>query len=158
MAGSVHPEPGVPGLAPWVQRARLVFRDHGVRCTRQRELVYAALASTDTHPTVEDLLAGVRAAEPGISQATVYNTLDTLVGCGLARRLPARSAGGPCRYDADVHPHVHLTLPDGRVVDAPGSVSDAILNALDGAAMGHLGVRSDQITGVHIDLAEPGQG
>lgn len=145
-------------LTPWVERARSVFRDHGVRCTRQRELVYAALASTDTHPTVEDLLAGVRAADPGISQATVYNTLDTLVGCGLARRLPARSAGGPCRYDADVHPHVHLTLPDGRVVDAPESVSDAILGALDGAGMGHLGVSSERITGVHIDLggASPG--
>lgn len=139
-------------LTPWMEQARSVFRDHGVRCTRQRELVYAALASTDTHPTVEDLLAGVRAADPGISQATVYNTLDTLVGCGLARRLPARSAGGPCRYDADVHPHVHLTLPDGRVVDAPESVSDAILSALDGAAMGHLGVSGGQITGVHIEL------
>ena len=97
------------------EQARGVLRDHGVRPTRQREMVYAALASTDTHPTAEELLTAVRAADPGVSQATVYNTLETLTGCGLARRLPSRNAGGPCRFDADVHPHVHLTLPDGRV-------------------------------------------
>ncbi len=134
--------------------ARAMFRGCGVRCTRQRELVYAALAGTDTHPTVEDLLIRVRAADPGISQATVYNTLDTLVSCGLAHRLPARSAGGPCRYDADVSPHVHLTLPDGRVIDAPQSVSDAILSALGSSGMDGTGIDAERIKGVHIDIAD----
>ncbi|MEM9373197.1 MAG: Fur family transcriptional regulator [Planctomycetota bacterium] len=138
-----------------IDRAREIFRDHGVRCTRQREIVYASLASTDTHPTVEDLLLRVRAADPGISQATVYNTLDTLVSCGLAHRIPSRSAGGPCRYDADVSPHVHLTLPDGRVIDAPQAVSEAILSALKSSGMQGTGIDGGLIAGVHIDLTEP---
>jgi Fur family peroxide stress response transcriptional regulator len=129
-----------------------MLRDRGVRPTRQRELVYAALAATKTHPTAEELLTAVRAADPGVSQATVYNTLETLTGCGLARRLPSRTAGGPCRYDADVRPHVHLTLPDGRVIDAPVGVSEAILAALNGPGLASMGIGSDLVAGVHIDL------
>ncbi|MFK7883085.1 MAG: Fur family transcriptional regulator [Phycisphaerales bacterium] len=139
---------------PSLERVRVALREHGVRCTRQRELVYTSLAATKSHPTVEGLLATVRVADPGISQATVYNTLDTLVGCGLANRLPARSAGGPCRYDADTSPHVHLTLPDGRVIDAPAEVSDAIMAALHAADPCSIGTDTGRIAGVHIDLAE----
>lgn len=132
--------------------ARALFRDHAVRCTRQRELVYLALAATSAHPTAEELLTAVRLDDPGISQATVYNTLDTLTGRVLARRLPSRTAGGPCRYDADLRPHVHLTLPDGRVIDAPAGVSDAILGALNAPGLAHFGVTAERISGVHIDL------
>lgn len=147
-----HPEP-----APGPDQARSLLRAHGVRPTRQRELVYSALAATDTHPTAEELLTRVHLHDPGISQATVYNTLDALTGCGLARRLASRSAGGPCRYDADVSPHVHLTLPDGRVIDAPEGVSRAILGALAGSGLTEAGLDAARIAGVHIDLAaEPG--
>lgn len=137
-----------------LDHARQALRERGVRCTRQRELVYAALAGTTSHPTVEDILAQVRVEDPGISQATVYNTLDTLVTCGLANRLPARAAGGPCRYDADTEPHVHLGLPDGRVVDAPESVSAAIMAALRSSDPGDSGLPLSRVAGVHIDLAE----
>ncbi|MCC5823010.1 MAG: transcriptional repressor [Planctomycetes bacterium] len=114
--------------------------------------MYAALASTDTHPTAEELLTAVRAADPSVSQATVYNTLDALTGSGLARRLPARAAGGACRYDADLRPHVHLTLPDGRVVDAPEGVSKTILDALRTPGLDAMGLTPDRVSGVHIDL------
>lgn len=128
-------------------RARL--RAHGVRPTRQRELVYRTLAGTASHPTAEELLRAVRVEDPGVSQATVYNTLDALVGHGLAKRLPSRAAGGACRYDADQRPHVHLTTPDGRVVDAPESVSRTILEALSAPG---LGLASGRVAGVQIDL------
>ena len=75
-----------------------------------------------------------------------------LTGCGLARRLPSRTAGGACRYDADVHPHVHLTLPDGRVIDAPEGVSEAILSALNAPGLASMGIGPDRVAGVHIDL------
>lgn len=143
-----HSGPAPIGL----DTARARLRDHGVRPTRQRELVYLTLASTDTHPTADELLTAVRAEDASVSQATVYNTLETLTGCGLARRLPSRTAGGPCRYDADLRPHVHLALPDGRVVDAPDGVSEAILTALQTPGMAALGLSPDRVSGVHIDL------
>jgi Fe2+ or Zn2+ uptake regulation protein len=144
-------QPGSRSAIP-PERAKMLLRDHGIRPTRQRELVYLALASTDSHPTAEELLTAVRAADPGVSQATVYNTLDALTGRGLARRLPARAAGGPCRYDADLTPHVHLTMPDGRVLDAPTGVSRAILAALNGPELAAFGLGPDRISGVQIDV------
>lgn len=135
-----------------LEAARLCLRDHGVRPTRQRELVYRTLASTDTHPTADELLHAVRAEDASVSQATVYNTLETLTASGLARRLPSRAAGGPCRYDADIRPHVHLATPDGRVTDAPDAVSEAILAALNAPGLVGLGLPADRVCGVQIDL------
>lgn len=104
------------------------FRIHDVRATRQRELVYAALASTKSHPTAEELLLEVRQLDPGLSLATVYNTLETLQDARLCRRLV--TAGGPARYDADMNPHAHLIAPDGRVLDLPDDLNRRLLETL----------------------------
>ncbi len=106
---------------------RELFRRHNLRCTKQREVIYAELASTTLHPSAEELYQSSKAADPEISLATVYNTLDTLCECGLARRITPGS-GGPCRYDADVSDHVHVSMDGGRLVDAPPDVSCAILD------------------------------
>ncbi len=139
--------PARPVIDAEIARHRL--KERGLRPTRQRELVYRTLAATDAHPTADELLSAVRLADPGVSQATVYNTLDALTTSGLARRLPPRAPGGPCRFDADLRLHVHLTLPDGRVVDAPEPVSRSILRALSAPG---LGLSPEHVAGVHIDL------
>lgn len=111
---------------------------HGIRPTRQREVVFAALRDSRTHPTAEELHAQVREREPGLSLATVYNTLEALCVAGLCRRVPTfdtRGGGksqGACRFDADLSPHAHASLPDGRVVDLPESVIRPLLEALQG--------------------------
>ena len=112
-------------IAPDLQR---VFRDARLRCTRQRQAVYAALASTCSHPSAEELFDHVRVEEPGLSLATVYNTLDALCDAGLCRRLPM--PGGANRYDADSRPHAHLALADGRLVDLPEDLSRVLLDRL----------------------------
>jgi Fur family peroxide stress response transcriptional regulator len=109
---------------------RQIFDAHALRCTRQREVIYFTLAASDTHPTAEDLFSLVRAAEPGISLATVYNTLEALVECGLARRMPCPSGPGACRYDADMTEHAHITTPDGQVMDVPDDLNQRVLQAL----------------------------
>ena len=113
---------------PSLEHVRELFRDHGLRCTRQREMVYMALAATKQHPTAEDLYRTVRDIDPGLSLATVYNTLEALVECRLGRRLS--SGGGPCHYDADMDPHVHLTLKDGQLVDVPQDLGERLLAGL----------------------------
>lgn len=132
--------------------ARELFRRHGLRCTKQREVIYAELASSTLHPSAEELYQSSKAADPELSLATVYNTLDTFCECGLARRITPGS-GGPCRYDADVSDHVHVSLDGGRLVDAPLDVSDAILDRLPQAVLDELerrlGVR---IRGVNIQF------
>lgn len=107
---------------------REAFRRAGLRHTRQREAVYAALRATTSHPTAEELHEMVRHAAPGLSLATVYNTLEALCASGLCRRLP--NAGGVCRFDGDVSEHVHVVLPDGRVMDVPGEVGRRLMEVV----------------------------
>ncbi len=111
---------------------------HGIRPTRQREVVFAALRASRSHPTAEELHAQVRERESGLSLATVYNTLEALCAAGLCRRVPTwdtRGGGksqGACRFDADLSPHTHASLPDGRIIDLPESVARHLLAALGG--------------------------
>lgn len=120
--------------SPDVSDVRELFARHGLRCTRQRELVYEALAATRCHPTAEELLhltsSRVAPGEAALSLATVYNTLEVFTEVGLARRLPCPQGTGACRYDADTTDHVHLARADGQIVDLPQDLSDGLLSRL----------------------------
>jgi Fur family transcriptional regulator, peroxide stress response regulator len=146
-----------------VVSVRELFSKAGLRCTRQREQVYAALAATRAHPTAEDLFNAVRLVEPGLSLATVYNTLEVFTRRGLCRRLPASQGSAACRYDAEVADHVHLNLPDGRVLDLPQDLSDRFVRPISAELLAEverrLGVR---VGGVAVqvmcyDQPEPDQ-
>lgn len=133
---------------------RAFFRLHGLRCTRQRELIYSALAATKLHPTAEELFTAVRTDEPGLSLATVYNTLEVFTDRGLCRRLPSAHGNGPSRYDTDTDQHVHIMLDDGRVVDMPDDLAPLLDAGLPPRFMAEverrLGIR---LTGFHIQLS-----
>jgi Fe2+ or Zn2+ uptake regulation protein len=138
---------------------RELFARHALRCTRQREAIYHALASTDSHPTAEELFVLVRRADPSVSLATVYNTLEVFVRRGLARRLtgvPGERAGAaaPARYDADTRDHIHFVAADGRVRDVPPDLSHRLAESLPPDLIDELerrmGVRVDR---VRIELA-----
>lgn len=133
------------------QQAKQMLRDHGLRATRQREDVYIALASTKAHKCADELFEEVRDNQPGMSLATVYNTLEALAASGLCRKLP--SANGASRYDADVSEHAHLVTQDGKVIDVPMDLSDQLHSAIDPALLeeieSRLGVKID---GLSIEL------
>jgi Fur family transcriptional regulator, peroxide stress response regulator len=101
----------------------------GQRFTEQRAAVYRFLLGTGEHPTADDVFTGVRPAIPDISLATVYKSLETLVGCGLAAKLTY--GDGSARYDArtDSHPHARC-LSCGAVTDVPGHLDASALHAV----------------------------
>jgi Fe2+ or Zn2+ uptake regulation protein len=102
----------------------------GQRFTEQRSAVYRYLLGTDAHPDGGRRVHEVRGEIPDISLATVYKSLETLVGCGLAVKLTY--GDGSARYDARTDPHPHARCLDcGAVLDVPGR--------LDGAALAGLG-------------------
>lgn len=105
------------------------FQARGLRTTRQREIIYAALASAKSHPSADELLDLSRHIDEELSLATVYNTLDALCDAGLARRISAAGVG-PCRFDADVSDHAHAVTPSGEVRDLPNDLSQQLLDAL----------------------------
>lgn len=127
------------GCDPSDQGIRSVFTSNNIRCTQPRLKIYQALINSKDHPTAEHLHEAVRATDPGISLATIYNTLELLVENGLARRISNRCPGsGASRYDADQSQHLHLVLNDGRVVDAPKSLSQQLTSAIPDGLMEQL--------------------
>jgi Fur family peroxide stress response transcriptional regulator len=80
--------------------------DSGLRSTPQRELIYRVLLDKRDHPTADQVFTRVKAELPGISLATVYNCLETLVQCGLVKQVNLERA--PTRYCPNLHPHAHF--------------------------------------------------
>lgn len=105
------------------QQSDVILREamerSGQRFTAQRAAVFRFLHATDTHPTADEVYRTVRSDLPGISLGTVYKSLETLVGCGLARKLAG--GNGSARYDGRMDPHFHARcLECGRLRDVPG--------------------------------------
>ncbi len=97
---------------------REALESNGQRYTEQRAAVYRYLMGTEAHPTADDVFTSVRHDIPDISLATVYKSLETLVGCGLAIKLTY--GDGSARYDGRTDQHHHARcLTCGRVQDVP---------------------------------------
>jgi len=124
-------------------RARL--HGAGLRVTRQREVVYSALIASHLHPTAEELLRLVREQDGEVSLATIYNTLEALSAAGLTRRIPDSSGSGPCRYDADLSPHAHVTTPDGQTIDLPPDLSKRVLAHLPRELVAEVEARTGRV-------------
>ena len=90
--------------------------EHGLRSTKQREHVFSVLLHQRDHPTADEVHARSRNEMASISLATVYNCLETLVGCGLVRAVNYERE--PTRYCPNLHEHAHFQdRKTGRVYD-----------------------------------------
>jgi len=105
-----------------------LFARHGIRCTKQRVDVYRALASTDAHPTAEELYWSVKQCEACMSLATVYNALEAFCSAGICRKIAI--CGGGARFDADLRNHPHVVTADGRVFDVSPDLGARLVDAI----------------------------
>lgn len=80
--------------------------ESGLRTTPQREVIYSILLKKRDHPTADEVYARVKYELPSISLATVYNCLETLVGCNLVRAVNFERE--PTRYCPNLRPHAHF--------------------------------------------------
>jgi Fur family peroxide stress response transcriptional regulator len=80
--------------------------EKGLRPTKQRACVYGVILGKRDHPTADDIYDRVKRHLPGTSFATVYNCLETLVGCGLVRQVNMDRS--PTRYCPNLTPHAHF--------------------------------------------------
>lgn len=96
-------------LAEWA-------RQSGIRLTRQRRAVLETVLHSDDHPTAALIFERTRQTEPGISLATVYNTLEKLNAAGMINRLHFDNASS--RYCSNLVSHVHL------IIEGSGEVHD----------------------------------
>ncbi|MBV9661716.1 MAG: transcriptional repressor [Acidimicrobiales bacterium] len=83
------------------------LRDRGWRLTAQRRVVAEVLAGEHIHLTADAVYSRAQRLLPEISLATVYNTLNELVGMGEV--LEISTGDGPKRYDPNsTATHHHL--------------------------------------------------
>lgn len=103
----------------------------GMRFTRQREVVYEAVLDQRDHPTADEVYARVRSDVAGISLATVYNTLETLVQCNLVKQVNFERE--PTRYCPNLKEHAHFhDTKTGQIfdVDLEGELIDKLRHCL----------------------------
>ena len=84
-----------------------VLHKAGLRVTPQRLAICEYLVTSDSHPTANDVFLQLKDQFPSLSLATIYNTLDVLVGMGIVNALG--SAGdNNVHFDSNVSPHINL--------------------------------------------------
>lgn len=93
----------------------------GLRYTSQRCCVYEVLRQGSDHPTADEVFTRAKRVLPEISHATVYNCLDALVACGLARKVQLER--GAVRYCSNLKEHCHYYC------DSCGAIFDVVLPA-----------------------------
>ena len=88
-----------------------------LRATPQRLAICDLLIHSDQHPTAFQIFEKIKPDYPSLSLATVYNTLDVLVGLGLV--ISIGSVGDDrVHYDANLFPHINLACKNcHRIVD-----------------------------------------
>lgn len=89
----------------------------GLRVTPQRVAICQLLANTETHPTANDIFLELKDKYPSLSLATIYNTLDVLVGMGAVNALGS-IGDDKVHFDGNTSPHINLAcIKCHKIVD-----------------------------------------
>ncbi|KEO85048.1 Fur family transcriptional regulator [Tumebacillus flagellatus] len=92
------------------------LKSRGIRLTPQRQVILQFLKETDEHPTAEQVYQKIGEQFPGISLATVYNTLNMLKELGVIREMSYGDMSS--RYDGNDTEHAHLVCQScNHVID-----------------------------------------
>ena len=95
---------------------KLIKTETGEKLTRQREAVLGVIREREDHPTANDIFEAARRRLPGISYATVYNSLRFLKEAGLVHEI--KFGDSASRYDRETDRHDHaLCSRCGKLVD-----------------------------------------
>ena len=87
-----------------------------VKLTRQREAILTVIRNREDHPTANEIFQAARLTLPGLSYATVYNSLRFLKEAGLI--LEIQFGDGASRYDRETGRHDHAICNCcGKLVD-----------------------------------------
>lgn len=108
------------------ERLRELLAQAGLRNTCQRRDVYEFLINTSTHPTARQIYDNLKPNHPTLSLATVYNTLDLLVGAGLVATL-GEIGDNQVHFDGDINAHINLACTECfKIVDYQNDQADSM--------------------------------
>ena len=104
----------MPDLQELQDRLGRYMAAHGLKQTRQRQLIFEAFLDAGEHVAVDELLEQVQEKMPSVGYATVYRTLKMFTEAGVA--YERRFGDGQARYepqgDVEAHDHDHLICDD----------------------------------------------
>ncbi len=100
------------------EKLSLYIKDKNLRNTPERFNILKAIFKTDDHFDAEELFMSLKKKERKISFATVYNTLDLLVKCGIISKY--RFGSDHFRYEKSFgkprHHHL-ICLQCGDIIE-----------------------------------------
>jgi len=100
----------------------------GPNLTPQREAVFQVIKEREDHPTASEIFEAARQRLPGISYATVYNSLRYLREAGLVLEISFGDSAS--RYDRETGRHDHAICNGcGKLVDFDLPDSDRLMQA-----------------------------
>lgn len=92
------------------------LKQSGVRITPQRHAILEYLATSEAHPTADEIYKSLASNFPNMSVATVYNNLRVFLSVGLIKELTYGDASS--RFDFITHDHYHIICDScGDIVD-----------------------------------------
>lgn len=101
---------------------RRIFSDHlennGFRKTRERFSILEEIYKQEGHFEVEELYTRLKKRRFNVSRATVYNTVDLLVGCNLIKKHQFGKTSAQYERSFAFRQHDHLICSDcGKVLE-----------------------------------------
>jgi Fur family ferric uptake transcriptional regulator len=109
---------------PTAEDFQQMLRGAALRVTRPRIAVLTAVHA-HPHADTDSIIRAVRTDLPDVSHQAVYDSLNTLAGAGLVRRI--QPSGSVARYESrvgDNHHHV-VCRTCGVIADVDCAVGDA---------------------------------
>lgn len=123
------------------------LRSQGYRLTPQRLAILKALNDADGHLTPAEIFQRVQPGLPGLTEATVYRTLNFLAEQGLV--LVAHMGRGQLLYEVATHNHHHLVC---RVCGCMQEIDHSQLADLYEQFLTHTGYQIDTIHATFFGL------
>jgi Fur family transcriptional regulator, peroxide stress response regulator len=106
-------------------RLRNKCREHGLRVTHQKVMIYKKLLKSLDHPSPEQIFTRLKRAFPEMSFDTIYRTLSTFDGIGLVNLV--EGYGTARRFDPKLEKHHHFRCRKcGTIIDFTSDYYDKI--------------------------------
>ena len=90
-----------------VEKLTKTLRNHGMKITPQRLMIFKILEDNTSHPSAEDVFKRVKKIYPTVSFTTIYKTLETLRDLGEVQELIIDEDRK--HYDPNTDTHHHVT-------------------------------------------------
>lgn len=89
-----------------VEKLTKTLRNHGMKITPQRLMIFKILENNTSHPSAEEVFKRVKKIYPTVSFTTIYKTLETLRELGEVQELIIDEDRKHYDPNTDIHHHI----------------------------------------------------